>query len=412
MADDKVQVEEYGADEDALNTVNYEEEDDEDVELEGGDMEVELGFLGDKQEHLGGPFGDWDGGKVGGKPVWLNPNLHAEIKCSKCAKNMSFLLQIYCPLDEPEHAFHRSLYVFVCRTNDCPQLGHARAFRCQLPQENPFYANHQDVDYRRREAVKPLKRCAVCNLKATFSCSACHVAQYCSKEHQKDHWKHVHKEDCPRCLSLEELIVTNSSELEVNGSKFVFPEYAIHIEREPESGIAQNETEEKMMRQFQQAQSTAGTDVFTDNSVIDISQKDLSALLGSTTTQDKTYLAFLTRVALDKDQVLRYCRWNEQDAVLWVHSEGKPDEIPACSICGEPRAFEFQVMPQLLYHLKLGGEQSIEALTAVNSKELDWGTLVVYTCPNSCRRVGTDDEVDFVEEFVWRQPPFEQVEHA
>ncbi|KAF0682592.1 Aste57867_25299 [Aphanomyces stellatus] len=400
--------------------VNREEEDDEDVELEGGDMEVELGFLGDETGHLEGPFGDWDGGKVGGSPVWLHPNQQLDVKCSHCEKSMSFLLQIYCPLDFPDQAFHRSLYLFVCRTAGCVHLGHARAFRSQLPQENPYYANHQDIDYRPTDHVqKALKRCALCGLKATFSCSACHIAHYCSKEHQKDHWKSGgHKEDCHRCAALEEVIVdeVHATNLATNGSKYLFPEYSIHIDREPDRNVAQNETEAKMIRDFEAAKAKpAGNDVFTDDSDIDLSQKELSSLLGSSSTQDKTYLAFLTRVALANDQVLRYCRWNDQgDAALWVHGGDKPDAIPACAHCGEPREFEFQVMPQLLYHLKLAGADSIEALAVAEAtqttKELDWGTLAVYTCPNSCSHMAQGDDVDLVEEFVWRQSPMEELE--
>ncbi|RHY51258.1 hypothetical protein DYB30_005700 [Aphanomyces astaci] len=385
---DSVVLEEASAHKDAsFEPTNYEDEDDEDLELEGGDMEVELGFLGEKEAHLYGPFGEWDGGKVGGSPVWLHPNTHVDVKCSGCDKNMSFLLQIYCPLDHPEQAFHRSL---------------ARTFRSQLPQDNLYYANHEDINYRPLDHVnKSLHRCALCGLKATFSCSACHIAHYCSKEHQKDHWKHGHKQDCPQCLATHELFedVAHATALEDNGSKFLFPEYAIHIDPEPAT------TEAKMMHDFEQAQTSrrvaTNDDVFTDDSAIDISQKDLSSLLGSSPAVDKTYLAFLTRVAMAKDQVLRYCRWNiEQDAVLWVHSTDRPTDVPVCAGCGEPRLFEFQVMPQLLYHLKLSGEDSIESLAATNAgkHELDWGTLVVYTCPNSCSQ-GRHDSAELIEEF-------------
>ncbi|RHY30012.1 hypothetical protein DYB32_004687 [Aphanomyces invadans] len=370
----------------AFEATNYEDEDDEDVELEGGDMEVELGFLGEKEVHLHGPYGDWDGGKVGGSPVWLHPNTHVDVKCNGCDKSMSFLLQIYCPLDHPDQAFHRSLYLFCCRTSDCARLGQS---------------TKRTIGNMATSRTAPNGKPAV-RLASTY--------------------------EAFDSLALQELFedVEHATTLEDNGSKYLFPEYAIHIDPEPASSVAQNtyvwlmsntwtqvnrfRTEAKMMEAFERAQSSRrvasdqNEDVFTDDSAIDISQKDLSALLGSSPAVDKSYLAFLTRVALAKDQVLRYCRWNEQDAVLWVHSNDRPAEIPACSSCGAPRLFEFQVMPQLLYHLKLAGDDSIESLAATTNakRELDWGTLVVYTCPNSCSQ-GRHDTVDLVEEFVWRQ---------
>lgn len=49
-----------------------------------------------------------------------------------------------------------------------------------------------------------------------------------------------------------------------------------------------------------------------------------------------------------------------------------------------------QVLPQLLYYLKLD---------VVGKETLDWGTLVVYTCVQSCEV----DGAHYVEEVVWKQ---------
>ncbi|KDO35427.1 hypothetical protein SPRG_00275 [Saprolegnia parasitica CBS 223.65] len=382
------------------------DDDDDDEDLEG-DAEIELGFVSDivaGEEHLAGPFVNWDGGKVGGQPTWLDPTVQLDVPCV-CEINMSFLLQIYCPLDAPASAFHRSLYVFCCRTKGCPKLGHARAFRVQLPRENAYYSDKEDDAWR--NPVAPVKRCVICGLNGKFACSACHIAQYCSKAHQKDHWKHGHKTDCAACAQQQTLVISDAAAMDDDGSAFVFPQYAIHIEQEPDRTLAQNESEAKMMHAYEQAHLQprgSGDDVFTDDSEIDLSQKDLASMLG-TTTQDKTYVGFLTRVALANDQVLRYCRWDDDEPVLWVHSEGKATDIPRCRVCNERRRFEFQIMPQLLYHLKVSGDLDSLQNGAV---DLDWGTLAVYTCPNSCSLHQATTNADVVEEFVWRQPPHEQ----
>jgi pre-rRNA-processing protein TSR4 len=50
-------------------------------------------------------------------------------------------------------------------------------------------------------------------------------------------------------------------------------------------------------------------------------------------------------------------------------------------------------MPQLLNHLNQD---------ELSQQALDWGTLVVYSCPASCVAPAG---VGYVEEFVWAQPP-------
>lgn len=49
--------------------------------------------------------------------VWLNPrDLPApeNMRCGECASPLAFLVQLYCPLDHEDDAFHRCLYIFCC----------------------------------------------------------------------------------------------------------------------------------------------------------------------------------------------------------------------------------------------------------------------------------------------------------
>lgn len=92
-------------------------------------------------------------------------------------------------------------------------------------------------------------------------------------------------------------------------------------------------------------------------------------------------------------------------------------------------------MPHLLHHLGVDANANVKALDAkaaarrregpgpeapplITGECMDWGTLAVYTCPDSCPAVtqspsrgGVDAQgegspvVGYVEEFVWRQPP-------
>lgn len=50
-----------------------------------------------------------------------------------------------------------------------------------------------------KEKVYPagnMPKCSVCGKEALFECSECLKAFYCTREHQFEHWKKGHKEEC------------------------------------------------------------------------------------------------------------------------------------------------------------------------------------------------------------------------
>ena len=84
--------------------------------------------------------------KVGGRPAWLELSLlpaPEQLACRHCGKPTVFLLQLYAPLDcNHPHAYHRTLYVFMCRDAGCHSNGSTKAFvvlQCQLGRANGFY---------------------------------------------------------------------------------------------------------------------------------------------------------------------------------------------------------------------------------------------------------------------------------
>lgn len=70
-------------------------------------------------------------------------------------------LQIYCPIDELDNAFHRSIYLFCCKRKDCLKLGSIKALRSQLSRVNPYYT----YDPANSTADLPVqKKAALCGL--------------------------------------------------------------------------------------------------------------------------------------------------------------------------------------------------------------------------------------------------------
>lgn len=81
-------------------------------------------------------------------------------------------------------------------------------------------------------------------------------------------------------------------------------------------------------------------------------------------------------------------RYHRDGQPLFVSSKHQPENIPKCKECGGSRQFEFQIMPQLLNHLKVTD----------NIDCLDWGIIAIYTCKNACL-----PNSKYVEEFIWKQ---------
>ncbi|KAG0198655.1 Programmed cell death protein 2 [Mortierella sp. GBA30] len=177
------------------------------------EAQVMLGFAEpvDLEEH--GPLLAEDFcSKIGGLPIWLNPE-HVldtkEMMCNVCHNPMTFLLQLYSPEDHPAEAFHRVIYVFCCRSGACHQKnpqGCFKVVRSQLGQYNPYYTpvSKDDEDAAvENEGWEPLpsnrhaKTCFVCGMYGPKTCSQCHKFSYCGPEHQAIHWtKGLHKQLC------------------------------------------------------------------------------------------------------------------------------------------------------------------------------------------------------------------------
>ena len=83
-------------------------------------------------------------------------------------------------------------------------LTDAQVLRCQLPKANPYYRLEPEVDVldvtdapadEQAGEGRP-KLCALCGQRALQKCSACNMVDYCSRSHQRLHWKAEHNAAC------------------------------------------------------------------------------------------------------------------------------------------------------------------------------------------------------------------------
>mmetsp|Transcript_7408 Transcript_7408/g.15151 ORF Transcript_7408/g.15151 Transcript_7408/m.15151 type:complete len:535 (-) Transcript_7408:51-1655(-) len=365
---------------------------------------------------------DWDGGKIGGLPSWLNPrDLPDGPLCCRgpCSKNIEkkdggtplrFIAQLYCPADDVTNnpaAFHRSVYVFACPEccSDSSKLfqhrevddGNAkeipaallsecvRVLRCQLPKKNDFYPingdgeeddqweKHTSTFWSKANKDDQLNLCAVCGQKSKGKCPK-QGKWFCGPHHQKE------------CLrASKQYQKTNPNEtMPQTYLPSVCYESELVVEEEPDhvpsavDNISGNSNDTDTMNSKSLFQSNDITDAD-----VNLEQSDLNELTGNkslaeaaTGVTDPTTLAFYARMNIGgeendvRDQCLRYSRWSsaqkqatdkdegkeeeeEEEGALWLSSDNRPDESfpPKCQHCGAERAFEFQILPQMIHYL-------------------------------------------------------------
>ncbi|XP_069787766.1 programmed cell death protein 2 [Narcine bancroftii] len=302
--------------------------------------------------------------KVGGRPAWLSLLLPGPelLECGGCAQPLVFLLQVYAPR---EHAFHRSLLIFCCTSPDCPNRSFA-TLRSQLGRINEFYSAEPQPEVPVRP-IPGLKLCRVCGASGPKTCSRCHRARYCGKKHQVADWKAGHRAACSQ--------PDESDDDGVSTLNILFPEFELVMELEDSEG-----------EELQTCGELSATESVCTSEVTEELELELEAMAKHATKEDRIFAKFKKRIAVAPDQVLRYCRGGSP---LWVSGVNIPtnSDIPNCS-CGARREFEFQVMPQLLNQLK------VDRL----GESMDWGTLIVYTCTQSC-----DPGNAYILEFIWKQ---------
>ncbi|CAK9879796.1 unnamed protein product [Sphagnum jensenii] len=380
--------------------------------------------------------------KVGGTPAWLDPiNLPygKQVLCGICDNPLQFLLQVYAPLEDQPEAFHRTLYVFICPNMACLQQDQhhqckqpaekpcrsIRVFRSQLPRNNSFYSySPPNPDGQDSPSCDGVALCTWCgSWKGHKACAACKQTRYCSRNHQIEHWRAGHSGFCRQVQAAKsaghpepgstrdvESVKVEAGELMPEdlhephkknlpgiacaASDKLWPEFELVVDEEynyeaedndrsnPGPQIEAGQSRAKQLLDEYERRRKAGEE---------FSASDLQEVQEASQEQQH-WVSFQARISRAPEQVLRYCR--SQDAKpLWPLLEGQPKkstDIQPCSHCGGPRNFELQVLPQLLYFLRVKNEPS----------SLDWATITVFSCTASCTSGVSNG---YAEEFAWVQ---------
>ncbi|OMH79541.1 Programmed cell death protein 2 [Zancudomyces culisetae] len=260
-----------------------------------------------------------------------------------------------------------------------------KVFRSQITEENDYYyetqaetsrmsdvddVENKDVDivWKLKQTVKKPLLCSICGLSGNFMCSQCKNKRYCSKEHQLLDWSYGgHKFDCHSEHSSAQ---SNSGKVDVvNIGNSKFTNYLFK--------------EMEIISEVEEIEIKAKPDPIDDKLPVLVqkgNEIDEEAEEDSKVEVDRPFLDFQETIRHNPDQVIRYARnpdYDQNAEPLFV-SDKSDFDVPNCQLCGSKREFELQIMPQMLNYLQRPGNNNNDL------EYIDWGTLLIYTCPNNC----------------------------
>ena len=304
--------------------------------------------------------------KIGGLPVWLLPlsnNIDESFFTCSCGENLSFLLQLYCPLEDKNNCFHRMIYVFFCRK--CwKKQDLVKVLRMNLPEESTYYDGEEILNYKKIAEDETIKRVNE-KLKNLMLEEFYITTAPEQKEASKLYLDFYNNAE-------EKSITSNDS---INKGNFEEEEIVINnIQEEKEyDNMVKNYLKENPGANIEKVEAESDDEKENDK-IID------------STNQDIIMNLFTKVINYDKKQVVRFYRNNFYP--LWFTQEKMiTTKNTKCTNCGGNVEFEFQIMPYLFL---------IQPKIAFN----DIGTIVIYTCRKCC-----DSKIEggFVQEYGFIQ---------
>ena len=321
---------------------------------------VQLGFAENPRK------GDFDlknfPSKIGGLPVWLMPlskNIPESFFTCSCGEDLSFLLQLYSPLEDKPNSFHRMLYIFFCqkcwRKKDL-----VKVLRINLPEESSYYNGEEILDINKIINDELTKIINEKLKKFTLE------EYFISTAQEKKEASKIYLD-----------FYSNAEEKSINSSDSSYNKQDIEEDEIVFNNVKEEKEYDNMVQNY--LKENPGENI---NKVEEESddEKENDKMIDS--SNNDIILNIFTRVTnYDKKQIIRFYRNNFYP--LWFTQEKMlTTKNTKCTNCGGDVVFEFQIMPYLFL---------IEPKIAFN----DIGTIVIYTCKNCC-----DSKIEggFVEE--------------
>ncbi|XP_037622323.1 programmed cell death protein 2-like isoform X2 [Sebastes umbrosus] len=324
--------------------------------------------------------------KVGGQPDWSPVVSRTVPRCGRCGAPVVQVVQVYCPLhDSP---YHRNLHLFACPAAGCSGRSDCwRVIRSQCLEE----AQTPSRPAPPQEAP----------LSATDWCD---TADDWGMEEEEDGWgggvKKKDSQDQEEAAAPEaegsagEIDVSSQlQDLSLGDPQEDVPvlrPFFISVVEESDLGGEEDDLKhaQKLLKEYERREGVAvGELEGGEGGGGEEKYEKMRARHG-----DAVFSRFMKKISLCPQQILRYCRGGKPLFISEPPSN-MAQVVSACGSCGGSRTFELQLMPALVSLLRRTDDSSAEA-------ELEFGTVLVYTCTNSCWTAGSGSAV---EEFCFVQ---------
>ncbi|XP_035012821.2 programmed cell death protein 2-like isoform X1 [Hippoglossus stenolepis] len=330
--------------------------------------------------------------KVGGQPDWLPGISPLTPRCARCGAPLSHVVQVYCPLEASP--YHRSLHLFACPGPACS--GGSQGWRVLRSQSLETQVQQRAPGRPAPAQEAPLSATDWCDTADDWGLEEEGWGGGVVKKQVQDVMKEQVQEEqvqeeaaAPEAESpalssrLQDLSLGES-----HNDFVVFRSFFISVVQESDLWGEEDELEhaQELLKEYEGREG--------------VTLRKLEGGEGGEEKYEKSrarhgdafFSRFMKRISLCPQQILRYCRGGR---TLFI-SEPPPNVaqvVSACGSCGGARTFELQLMPALvsLLQRKDGGGAEVD---------LEFGTVLVFTCVNSCWTAGSGSAV---EEFCFVQ---------
>ncbi|KAI1904106.1 hypothetical protein AGOR_G00002250 [Albula goreensis] len=313
--------------------------------------------------------------KIGGLPDCL-PSISVRYpSCALCSTFLSHVVQVYCPL--AASPYHRNINVFACPN---PQ--------CSAKSESWTALRSQCLDTTVCEDQKT--KCAT-NTDAPMA-----TRDWCDDaddwgEAEEEEPKNVgpaYSDNTPQssgadvdfrsrmeglCLVEEGESRPNVCILDIPGPVPTFCPYYISVLEEGDL-LDQSDMEhaQRLLQEYEQREGVAVEKMGCCDSEGQVEKYEKTEARHG----DQIFARFMKKISLCPEQILRYC-WSGSPLLITDPPSNMTQMVPPCSRCGDPRIFEFQLMPALVSLLRTADSSSDMAV--------EFGTVLVYTSCQSAR---------------------------
>ncbi|KAM9352291.1 programmed cell death protein 2-like isoform 2-T2 [Symphorus nematophorus] len=325
--------------------------------------------------------------KVGGQPDWLPVISRQSPRCGGCGVPLAHVVQVYCPLEASP--YHRNLHLFACPGAECSGGSESwRVLRSQCLEAEAAAAASRTPSLPVPAQEAPLSTTDWCDSADDWGME------------EEDGWAGGVRKDsqvqeqaaAPEAEARETDVSSRLQDLSLGESQEDVPVLRpFFISVEEESDLLGEEADlqhaQQLLREYERREGVAVGEL--EGSVgggAEEKYEKMTARHG-----DAVFSRFMKKISLCPQQILRYCRGGKPLFISEPPSN-MAQMVSMCGSCGGSRTFELQLMPALvsLLQRKDGG----------GKVELEFGTVLVYTCMKSCWTAGSGSAV---EEFCFVQ---------